>query len=61
MEDRKTIHVEGATQDEALATAQAYAKEHGYAKVSLKNIVKLTYSAEMYEPIETPQEPAPEA
>lgn len=57
MEATKAILVEGATQDEALANAQAIAAEQGYSKVSLKNVVKLTYSAELYEPIETPAEP----
>lgn len=57
MEERVTITVEGSSQDDALANAQAYATENGYSKVSLKNIVKLTYTAEMYEPIKTPEEP----
>ena len=56
MEDRKTIEVDGATQDEALANAQSIAEQNGYQKVSLKNIIKITYSAELYDPIKVEEQ-----
>ena len=47
----KTIIVEGKDQDEALEMAEIKAKEMGYKKVSLKNIVKLAFTVDLYDPI----------
>ena len=52
-----TIEVEGADQDEALANAKAKAVELGYNRISLKNILKITYSVMLFEPIEEPVKP----
>lgn len=46
------IEVKGADQNEALANAEKEAKTKGYNKISLKNIISITYSAMLYDPIE---------
>jgi hypothetical protein len=46
------VEVEGADQDKALAEAEKLAKKKGYGRASLKNIVKITYEAMLFEPIE---------
>lgn len=45
------VEVEGADQDKALAEAEKLAKKEGYDRVSLQNIVKITYKALLFEPI----------
>jgi hypothetical protein len=45
------IHVEGATQDEALINARKIASEKKYRDVSLQNVINITYTAMLYNPI----------
>lgn len=49
-QERIIVEVSGADQDEALAKAEALAKEKGYARVSLQNIVEVTYTAMLFQP-----------
>lgn len=46
-----TITTTGKTQDEALENAKKVAAEKGFRQVSLKNIISITYEAELYDPI----------
>lgn len=53
MTDEKiTIEVTGKDQDEALKNAEKAAKQKGYQRVSLKNIVSVTYTVDIFDPIE---------
>lgn len=47
------IEVEGVDQDEALSKAEDIAKEKGYARCSLQNAVKITYSVLLLDPIKS--------
>lgn len=56
------IELEGLNQDEVVKKAEEAAKEQGYKRFSVKNIVKITYSVELFDPIvEAPAEEAEEA
>jgi len=57
----KKIEIEGLNQDEVVRKAEETATKLGYKHFSVKNIVKIVYSVELYEPIAdeaTPEQPA---
>jgi hypothetical protein len=47
----QSIELEGLNQDEVVRKAEEAAKEQGYKRFSVKNIVKIVYSVELSEPI----------